>query len=113
MFRLVLVLAVNYGKTDIILVGWQTGSALFCHHIIIMLFVSFHIINQDTLSIVDVSKGSALFISKLDGQMIANPYSISEQIIWGICINHADLQPDTKGTLLSSTPLYLNKYMKM
>ena len=46
---------------------------------------------------VDVAGEEVQFINKLNGELVANPYRRTNEVIWGICMYHAEVQPEMEG----------------
>ena len=56
---------------------------------------------QDVLSVLDLAGNQLQFINKLNGELIAHPYNITDVNIWAICMYHAEVQPDMEGIMFS------------
>ena len=57
----------------------------------------YKIVLQDVLSVVDVAGEAVQFINKLNGELVADPYRRTNEVIWGICMYHAEVQPEMEG----------------
>ena len=45
----------------------------------------------------DTAVEAVQFINKSNGELVADPYKRTNEVIWGICMYHAEVQPEIEG----------------